>query len=98
MRLSRVFNYLELVFFGNGVNGIHVGRLTIQMRLHDGFSARGNGCFDERGVNVVGACIRLHRHRRGPGVADGQPGGNIGIAGLSLIYGGSISCFLDLYF
>ena len=34
-----------------------------------------------RGVDVEGARVRLHRHRRGAALAHGQPGGDVGVAG-----------------
>ena len=47
--------------------------------MHAG--ARRDGRLDARGVDVEGALVRLHRHRRGPALADGQPGGDVGVAG-----------------
>ena len=47
--------------------------------MHAG--ARRDGRLDARGVDVVGALVRLHRHRRGAALADGQPGGDVGVAG-----------------
>jgi hypothetical protein len=41
----------------------------------------GDGRFDQRRIDVVGARIGLHRHRRGPALADGQPGGDVGVGG-----------------
>ncbi len=35
--------------------------------------------FDQVRVNVIAALIRLHRHRRGTALADGQPGGDVSI-------------------
>ena len=61
--------------------GVHVGRLAVQVHRQDDLGARRDGRLDQRRVDVVGARIGLHRHRRGAALADGQPGGDVGVAG-----------------
>ena len=66
---------------GNGQNFVHICGLTVEVHGKDDFGARGDGCLDAGGVDIEGALVRLHRHRRGPALADGQPGGDVGVAG-----------------
>ena len=81
VRLRAVFQHAQAVLAGNGQNCVHIGGLTVEMHRQDDFGARGDGGLDARRVDVVGALVRLHRHRRRAALADGQPGGDVGVAG-----------------
>ena len=51
------------------------------MHGHDGLGARRDRRFDPGGIQIIGSRIRFHRHRRGPGIRHGQPGGDEGVRG-----------------
>ena len=79
MRLCCVFDHLQAMSSGNGVDRVHISRLPVQMHGNDRFGLWGYRRFDQGWVNVVSPPVWLHRHWRGPGIADRQPSGNVGV-------------------
>ena len=79
VRLRGVFDDFEVMLARDGVNGVHVGRLPIQMYGDDGAGARRDGRRKARWIQVVSGGQRLHRHRFGTGLRHRQPGGNVGV-------------------
>ena len=82
VRLRAILQHLEAMLAGNGQNFVPMlCRLTVEMDREQHAGARRDGRLDAGGVDVEGALVRLHRHRRGAALADGQPGGDVGVAG-----------------
>jgi hypothetical protein len=79
--LGAVFQHAQAVLAGNGQDGVHVGRLAIQVHRQDDTGSWGYGRFNQSRVDVVGALVGLYRHGGGAALAHGQPGGNVGVAG-----------------
>ena len=65
--LGGVFNDRQVAVFGrDGVDGVHVGSLAVQAHRHDGFGSRGDGRFNQVGVDVAGVRLHVHEHGLGP--------------------------------
>ena len=81
VRLCCVFQHRQAVPFGNGHDRIHVHGTAVQMHHRNGPGTGRDG--RSQRIRIQAAVIRsgLHRYRRGPRVAYGQPGGNVGVAG-----------------
>ena len=81
MCLCCVFQHRQAVPFGNGHDRIHVHGAAVQMHHRNGPGTGRDG--RSQRIRIQTAVIRsgLHRYRRGPRVAYGQPGGNVGVAG-----------------
>ena len=79
--LGSVFNHRDAVPGGYGVDGVHVGALTVKADRDDGFGTRGNGSFELGRVEVVGAWVNVDIHRLGTQQGDCFGGGNVGKAG-----------------
>ena len=78
MGLGRVFDHAQTVAARDGVDRAHVGRLAVQVHRHDGAGAWRDGRLDAARIEVVGLRVALHRHWRGAGLADRQPGSDEG--------------------
>ena len=79
--LCCVFQHRQAVPFGNGQDRLHVHGTAIQMHHCDGAGTGRDGRSQRIRIQAGVVRSRLHRHRRGPRVAHGQPGGNVGVAG-----------------
>jgi hypothetical protein len=79
VRLRGVFEHLQPVPRGELANRVDVRRLSVEMHGQNRFRAWRDGGLDALGIEVVRARIRLHRHGRGAGVADRQPGRDVGV-------------------
>lgn len=79
--LGGVFNHRNAVAGGNGVDGVIVGTLAIQADGDDGLGSRGDGGFEQGGVEVVAAWAHIYIHGFGAQQGHGFGGGNVGKAG-----------------
>ncbi len=76
LRLGRVLHHFQLMPAGDFQDWIHVRRLAVKMHRQNGPGARSNGRLDEVGIQIVSLLAHVHRHRRGPGEGDTEPGGD----------------------
>jgi hypothetical protein len=81
VRLGAVVQHAQAMARRHGVDGVHVGRLSVQMDRQDDLGARRDRGLDAGRVQVVGARVGLDRDRRRAALADGQPGRDVGVAG-----------------
>ena len=52
--------------FGDGIDGIVFGTLTVKRHGHDRPGTSGNGLLQQGGVKVAGSGIDIDKHRPGP--------------------------------
>ena len=81
VRLCCVFQHRQAVPFGNGHDRRHVHGAAVQMHHRNGAGAGRDGRSQRIRIQTGVVGSGLHRNRRGPCVAHGQPGGNVGVAG-----------------
>ena len=74
--LGGVFEDDEIVFFGDLVDGGHVGELAEEVDGEDRFGFGGDGGFDEGGVDVEGGGVDVDHDRDGAEMGDDLDGGD----------------------
>jgi hypothetical protein len=81
VRLAVVFDHLQAVLRRDGHDGIHVGRLAVEMHRDNGLGLLRDDRGNERRVDVVGdrVAIDQHRHRAKRGHRERR--GDEGVAG-----------------
>ena len=81
MGLGGIFDEGEFVMAADFADGIEVEGLAIEVHGHDGFGARGDGFFDEFGVEVEGGVVDIDVNGPGADVGNGPTGGDKGEGG-----------------
>src|SRR6266550_2396126 len=76
MSLGRVFDDNQIVTPCDLQNGIHVGRLPVEMNGHDRFCAFGDRALDQTCVHCVGLQIDIYEYGYGSCIMNGRDGGN----------------------
>ena len=61
---------------GNFLEGVHIGRASIEMNRKNCFGARSYGCFCQGGIEICGARIDVRKHNLRAGVRDRFGGGD----------------------
>src|SRR5208283_3285401 len=79
--LGVIFNDPELVLFGDGADGLHVGAMAVEMHGNDADGARRDGGFDLRGIDIVGDRVGIDEHSFAAGNPDGFGGGEKSVGG-----------------
>ena len=73
--LGAVFNHIEVVFFGNFKDGIHVGDNTIEVNDDDRFGTLSDRIFDFARIDqVIGAAV--NEYRQSTGLQSAETGSN----------------------
>ena len=73
---GRIFDHWQMITLGDLHNGLHVTRHAHLVYWHDGTRPGCDGCFDERGIDVISRGINVHKNRLRATVADGIGGRN----------------------
>lgn len=68
--MRRVFDDDEIVRAGDGEDGIHVGGQAEEVDGHDGARPGRDGGFEQRGIDVVGDRVDVHKNGLGADVSD----------------------------
>ena len=79
LRLRHVLDHFQPVLVGQRHDGVHVGRLAVEMDRHDRPGARRDRGGDPLGIDVDPAGRRLDRHHRGAHRRHREPGRDIGV-------------------
>ena len=79
--LACVFNHHDPMLIGKLLDGIHVGRMPIQMNGENSFRAASDGSFDGRHVQSVGVRIDVDQHRLGASMRHAECGGDETVGG-----------------
>src|SRR5574340_1180265 len=76
MRVGAVFNDDQVVFFGEGEDGVHIGHVRAEVDGDDGPGARGDGLLGEERVEAVIGGVDIDDDRDGAG-GHGSGGGGL---------------------
>ena len=62
VRLTRVFDHRQFVFFGNGVDFVHIRRLPVEMHRDNGLRAFRNLALNLGGIDAKSVGIDVHEY------------------------------------
>lgn len=79
--LGVVFDEFEIVLLADAADLVGVGALAVEVHDHDGAGAGGDGCFDARGVDLIGGYVGLHEDGHEAVFGDGEDGCYVGVGG-----------------